>query len=81
DRDYSALYAGYLLLRCLDHSLRLLYDRPGDIVPTSPAHLTRLAQEVGHTLADSGDASGEALVALIQETRDTIRGCFDRLTR
>jgi glutamine synthetase adenylyltransferase len=79
DREYSALYAGYLLLRCLDHALRLLYDQPGDFVPTSPGHLARLAQEISHTLAGSGDASGEALMAVIQETRDSIRGCFERL--
>jgi glutamate-ammonia-ligase adenylyltransferase len=79
DREYSALYAGYLLLRCLDHALRLLYDQPGDFVPTTPGHLARLAQEVGRALADSGDASGEALLAVIQETRESIRGCFDRL--
>src|SRR5207249_3602335 len=43
--DYSRLYSGYLLLRSLDHAMRLLFDRPGDDLPLSPAILSRLAGE------------------------------------
>jgi [glutamine synthetase] adenylyltransferase / [glutamine synthetase]-adenylyl-L-tyrosine phosphorylase len=77
--EYQELYSGYLLLRSLDHAMRLLYDRPGDLLPLAPSTLSRLALEV--SLPESGaSASGEApLLAHLRRTRDSIRRSFLRV--
>jgi [glutamine synthetase] adenylyltransferase / [glutamine synthetase]-adenylyl-L-tyrosine phosphorylase len=79
--EYPRLYSGYLLLRSLDHAMRLLYDRPGDFIPPAAAVLSRLAGEVSLSHAPSRDAPEGALGKLIEETRDSIRDSFQRLVR
>jgi glutamate-ammonia-ligase adenylyltransferase len=77
--EYQGLYSGYLLLRSLDHAMRLLYDRPGDLLPLTASTLARLASEV--SLPESpGSASGEELLlAHLGRTRDAIRRSFLRV--
>jgi glutamate-ammonia-ligase adenylyltransferase len=79
--DYPRLYAGYLLLRSLDHAMRLLFDRPGDFLPLSAPVLSRLAGEISLSHAPSLDAREGSLQRLIQETRDSIRKSFRHLVR
>jgi len=78
DADYPTLYAAYLLLRSLDHSLRLLYDRSGDFLPTSSMVLTRLARQVSFSFSSSRQATADSLVRLVQESCASVRECFLR---
>ncbi|PYT06561.1 MAG: hypothetical protein DMF49_10770 [Acidobacteria bacterium] len=77
--DYHALYAAYLLLRSLDHSIRVLYDRPGDSLPLSRNHLARLASEVSYTLSSSQEATADSLLELVHESCASVRAAFHRL--
>ena len=79
--DYPKLYAGYLLLRGLDHSMRLLYDRPADLLPASRSTQTRLSREISFSLSSSREATAESLRALVRETMRDVRDCFDRMVR
>jgi glutamate-ammonia-ligase adenylyltransferase len=79
--DYPRLYAGYLLLRGLDHSMRLLYDRPADLLPSSESTLTRLSRELSFSLSSSRDATAKSLRELVRETLASVRDCFDRTIR
>jgi glutamate-ammonia-ligase adenylyltransferase len=77
--EYQELYSGYLLLRSLDHAMRLLYDRPGDLLPLTASTLARLASEVSLPESPPGSASGEEpLLAHLGRTRDAIRRSFLR---
>jgi glutamate-ammonia-ligase adenylyltransferase len=76
DADYPMLYAAYLLFRSLDHSMRLLYDRPGDFLPLTGGCLSRLANEVRLTLSSTRKATADSLLALIEESRRNVRECF-----
>ncbi len=79
--DYPKLYAGYLLLRGLDHSMRLLYDRPADSLPASRSPLMRLSREISLSLYSSREATAESLRSLVDETLASVRDCFDRTVR
>ena len=79
--DYPKLYAGYLLLRGLDHSMRLLYDRPADLLPASRSTQMRLSREISFSLSSSREATAESLNALVRETMTDVRDCFDRTVR
>jgi glutamate-ammonia-ligase adenylyltransferase len=78
DADYPTLYAAYLLLRSLDHSLRLLYDRTGDFLPSSSMILNRLARQLSFSFSASRRATGDSLLRLVQESCASVRECFLR---
>ena len=80
-QDYPRLYTAYLLLRGLDHSMRLLYDRPADLLPTSPSTLMRLSRELSFALSSSREATDKSLRELVRETLAAVRDCFDRTIR
>jgi len=79
DADYPMLYAAYLLFRSLDHSMRLLYDRTGDVLPLAQGQLSRLAKEVSLTLSSTRKATAHSLQKLIEESRRNVRECFLRI--
>ena len=79
--EYQELYSGYLLLRSLDHGMRLLLDRPGDLLPLTSSTLSRLAAEVSLPESFASAKGEEPLLAHLQRTRDTIRGSFLRVLR
>ena len=79
--EYPRLYAGYLLLRSLDHAMRLLYDRPGDFLPLSPLVLSRLAGEISLPSAPPHEVGEKSLLRIIEETRESIRQSFRHLIR
>ncbi len=79
DADYPTIYAAYLLFRSLDHSLRLLYDRPGDFLPMSPSLLARLARQLSSSFSTPHPATADSLVLLVQESCASVRECFLRI--
>lgn len=79
DNDYPTLYAAYLLFRSLDHSLRLLHDRPGDLLPLSPVILTRLARQLSFSFSSSRQATSDSLLRLVHESCASVRECFLRV--
>jgi len=81
DKDYPNLYSGYLFLRNLDHLARLLQDRTGDSLPSTPAGLSRLALEIGPPFSPDGEKSGDQLLDHLREVRTRVRESFLRLVR
>jgi glutamate-ammonia-ligase adenylyltransferase len=74
DEDYTALDAGYALLRSLDHSLRLLVGRS-----------TRLPSAADHPLLRdlarcAGYQSAEALMHDLTARMEAVRAAYDRIT-
>jgi len=81
DEDYPNLYSGYLFLRNLDHLARLLQDRTGDSLPSTPAGLGRLAREIGPPFSQAEEGSGDRLLERLREVRARVRESFLRLVR
>ena len=53
DRDSAqSLFRGYSFLRQIDHWVRLLFDRPGPVLPSSQAGLAELSRALGFSSVD-----------------------------
>jgi len=81
EEDYTNLYSGYLFLRNLDHLARLLQDRTGDSLPSTPTGLSRLAREIGPPFSSGGEGAGDRLLDRLREVRTGVRESFLRLVR
>lgn len=73
DERAEALSDGYVFLRRLEAKLRILQDRPTDVLPTDPRGLAKLARSMGV----QGAGGAERLLSDVRRHRRRIREAFD----
>jgi [glutamine synthetase] adenylyltransferase / [glutamine synthetase]-adenylyl-L-tyrosine phosphorylase len=76
EEPLQALYQGYLFLRSLDHTMRLMRERPLDLLPEDPRGLGELARAMEMPGDDPAD-TGRRLQVLVRERRRAIRRAYE----
>lgn len=74
DEEGQALAEGYRFLRRVDARLRILHERPTDVLPDDPERLRDLARGLGRE-----EGGGEALVRDVEGHRQAVRVAYEKV--